>query len=106
MNMHYDKPKPMYTDLVSQLRDSHPELAYLHVDKPRLDGIETLEEMLKAGQLQRLHHVRLSDYEFSAGAVALEIPGLLRLVSPVLLLHSLIPECAHGSGKETRPVQS
>ncbi|KAJ7359102.1 hypothetical protein DFH08DRAFT_642095, partial [Mycena albidolilacea] len=32
-----------YTHLVTQLRDRYPELAYLHVVKPRVDGSETLD---------------------------------------------------------------
>ncbi|KAJ6581851.1 FMN-linked oxidoreductase [Mycena capillaripes] len=42
-DMHFDHPKPTYTHLVTQLRDHYPELAYLHVVEPRVDGTETLE---------------------------------------------------------------
>ncbi|KAJ6541606.1 NADH:flavin oxidoreductase/NADH oxidase [Mycena capillaripes] len=35
-------PKPTYTYLVTQLRDRYPELAYLHVVEPRVNGSDTL----------------------------------------------------------------
>ncbi|KAF7347195.1 putative inactive dehydrogenase EasA [Mycena venus] len=35
-------PKPTYTHLVTQLRNRFPELAYLHVVEPRVDGAETV----------------------------------------------------------------
>jgi NADPH2 dehydrogenase len=42
-DMHFDHPKPTYTHLVTQLCDRYPELAYLHVVEPRVDGSETLD---------------------------------------------------------------
>jgi NADPH2 dehydrogenase len=41
--MQFDHPKPTYTHLVTELRDRYPELAYLHVVEPRVDGSETVE---------------------------------------------------------------
>ncbi|KAJ7359110.1 hypothetical protein DFH08DRAFT_845068 [Mycena albidolilacea] len=48
LDMHFDHPKPTYTHLVTQLRDRYPELAYLHVVEPRVDGSETLD-VIKEG---------------------------------------------------------
>lgn len=31
-------PKPTFAHLVTQLRERHPDLAYLHVVEPRVDG--------------------------------------------------------------------
>ncbi|KAJ7439987.1 NADH:flavin oxidoreductase/NADH oxidase [Mycena latifolia] len=42
-DMHVEDPKPMYTHLVTELRDRYPELAYLHVIEPRVDGNMTVE---------------------------------------------------------------
>ncbi|KAJ6520563.1 hypothetical protein C8R45DRAFT_64209 [Mycena sanguinolenta] len=36
-------PKPTYTSLVTQLRDRFPDLAYLHVVEPRVDGSQTVD---------------------------------------------------------------
>ncbi|KAJ7239766.1 putative NADPH2 dehydrogenase chain OYE2 [Mycena haematopus] len=36
-------PRPTYTSLVTQLRDRFPDLAYLHVVEPRVDGSETVD---------------------------------------------------------------
>ncbi|KAJ7439985.1 NADH:flavin oxidoreductase/NADH oxidase [Mycena latifolia] len=41
--MRFDNPKPTFAHLVTQLRERYPELAYLHVVEPRVDGIETLD---------------------------------------------------------------
>ncbi|KAJ6581839.1 NADH:flavin oxidoreductase/NADH oxidase [Mycena capillaripes] len=37
-DMHFDHPKPTFSYLVTQLRDRYPELVYLHVVEPRVDG--------------------------------------------------------------------
>jgi NADPH2 dehydrogenase len=42
-DMHFDNPKPTYAHLVTELRDRYPDLAYLHVVEPRVDGSETLD---------------------------------------------------------------
>ncbi|KAJ7696775.1 hypothetical protein B0H17DRAFT_1130793 [Mycena rosella] len=42
-DMYFADPKPTYSHLVTQLRDRSPELAYLHVVEPRVDGAETVE---------------------------------------------------------------
>ncbi|KAJ7656276.1 hypothetical protein DFH06DRAFT_1473537 [Mycena polygramma] len=43
-DMHFDRPrKPTFVYLVTELRDRYPELAYLHVIEPRVDGVETLK---------------------------------------------------------------
>lgn len=34
-------PKPTFSYLVSQLRDRHPKLAYIHLVEPRVDGSVT-----------------------------------------------------------------
>ncbi|KAJ7610083.1 FMN-linked oxidoreductase [Roridomyces roridus] len=49
-DMHFDAEgtKPMYTHLVTELRDRYPDLAYLHVVEPRVDGSATVE--IKEGQ--------------------------------------------------------
>ncbi|KAJ7508384.1 hypothetical protein B0H11DRAFT_25140 [Mycena galericulata] len=39
----HDHPKPTFAYLVTQIRDSHSELAYLHVVEPRVDGGEIME---------------------------------------------------------------
>lgn len=31
-------PKPTFSHLVTQLRENHPNLAYLHIVEPRVDG--------------------------------------------------------------------
>ncbi|KAF7325328.1 hypothetical protein MVEN_02633500 [Mycena venus] len=41
-DLYFEHPKPTYAYLVSQLRHRYPELAYLHVVKPRADGSETV----------------------------------------------------------------
>ncbi|KAJ7696759.1 hypothetical protein B0H17DRAFT_1158567 [Mycena rosella] len=40
-DMYFADPKPTYSHLVTQLRDRYPELAYLHVVEPRVDGVDT-----------------------------------------------------------------
>ncbi|KAJ7287123.1 hypothetical protein C8J57DRAFT_1446042 [Mycena rebaudengoi] len=47
MHFKFDDPKPTYTYLVTQLRERYPDLAYLHVVEPRVNGAETVE--VKAG---------------------------------------------------------
>ncbi|KAJ7439956.1 NADH:flavin oxidoreductase/NADH oxidase [Mycena latifolia] len=42
-DMHFDKPKPTYAHLVTQLRERYPDFAYLHIVEPRADGAETVE---------------------------------------------------------------
>nr|GAT52914.1 predicted protein [Mycena chlorophos] len=37
-DMHFDNPKPTYTYLVTELRNRFPELAYLHIIEPRVNG--------------------------------------------------------------------
>ncbi|KAJ7216436.1 hypothetical protein GGX14DRAFT_441507 [Mycena pura] len=41
--MHFDNPKPTYARLVTELRDRYPDLSYLHVVEPRVDGVETVD---------------------------------------------------------------
>ncbi|KAJ6508828.1 hypothetical protein C8R45DRAFT_968895 [Mycena sanguinolenta] len=41
-------PRPTYTSLITQLRDRFPDLAYLHVVEPRVDGSQTVDT-IKAG---------------------------------------------------------
>ncbi|KAJ7146484.1 putative NADPH2 dehydrogenase chain OYE2 [Mycena epipterygia] len=36
-DMQFDDPKPTYTYLITELRERHPDLAYLHVVEPRAD---------------------------------------------------------------------
>ncbi|KAJ7603623.1 NADH:flavin oxidoreductase/NADH oxidase [Mycena polygramma] len=43
LDMHFDNPKPTYAHLATQLRERYPDLAYLHVVEPRVDGGETVE---------------------------------------------------------------
>ncbi|KAJ7649851.1 NADH:flavin oxidoreductase/NADH oxidase [Roridomyces roridus] len=43
LDMHFDDPKPTYTHLVTELRDRYPDLAYLHVVEPRVDGSTTVD---------------------------------------------------------------
>ncbi|KAJ7894525.1 hypothetical protein B0H13DRAFT_1624810 [Mycena leptocephala] len=47
LDMHFDNPKPTYAHLVTELRDRYPDLAYLHVVEPRVDGAETLDVVKK-----------------------------------------------------------
>ncbi|KAJ7293870.1 hypothetical protein C8J57DRAFT_1444943 [Mycena rebaudengoi] len=47
MHFKFDDPKPTYTYFVTQLRERYPDLAYLHVVEPRVNGAETVE--VKAG---------------------------------------------------------
>ncbi|KAJ7610084.1 hypothetical protein FB45DRAFT_844679 [Roridomyces roridus] len=48
-DMHFaEGPKPTYRHLVTELRDRYPDLAYLHVVEPRVDGSATVE--IKEGQ--------------------------------------------------------
>ncbi|KAJ7266871.1 FMN-linked oxidoreductase [Mycena haematopus] len=42
-DMYFEHPKPTYAHFVTQLRDRYPELAYLHVVEPRVDGKVTVE---------------------------------------------------------------
>ncbi|KAJ6495328.1 hypothetical protein C8R45DRAFT_1052826 [Mycena sanguinolenta] len=42
-DMYFEHPKPTYTHLVTQFRDRFPELAYLHVVEPRVDGGQTVD---------------------------------------------------------------
>ncbi|KAJ6495325.1 FMN-linked oxidoreductase [Mycena sanguinolenta] len=42
-DMYFEHPKPTYAHFVTQLRDRYPELAYLHVVEPRVDGLETVD---------------------------------------------------------------
>ncbi|KAJ7683135.1 NADH:flavin oxidoreductase/NADH oxidase [Mycena rosella] len=42
-DMYFADPKPTYSHLVTQLRDRYPELAYLHVVEPRVDGVDTVK---------------------------------------------------------------
>ncbi|KAJ7639557.1 NADH:flavin oxidoreductase/NADH oxidase [Roridomyces roridus] len=44
-DMYFGDPKPTYTHLVTELRDRYPDLAYLHVVEPRVDGITTVESV-------------------------------------------------------------
>jgi NADPH2 dehydrogenase len=46
-DMRFDDPKLTYTYLVSELHDRYPELAYLHVVEPRVDGSQTVEVPLR-----------------------------------------------------------
>ncbi|KAJ7146456.1 hypothetical protein C8R44DRAFT_837130 [Mycena epipterygia] len=39
----FDDPKPTYAHLVTQLRERYPDLAYVHVVEPRVDGAETVD---------------------------------------------------------------
>ncbi|KAJ7646470.1 hypothetical protein FB45DRAFT_1051163 [Roridomyces roridus] len=41
LDIHFDDPKPTDTHLVTELRDRYPDLAYLHVVEPRVDGSTT-----------------------------------------------------------------
>ncbi|KAJ7639472.1 hypothetical protein FB45DRAFT_905697 [Roridomyces roridus] len=43
LDMHFDEPKPTYAHLVTELRDRFPDLAYLSVVEPRVDGIITVD---------------------------------------------------------------
>ncbi|KAJ7132263.1 NADH:flavin oxidoreductase/NADH oxidase [Mycena epipterygia] len=45
LDMQFDDPKPTYAHLFTQLRERHPDLAYVHVVEPRADGIETVAEV-------------------------------------------------------------
>ncbi|KAI0051176.1 NADH:flavin oxidoreductase/NADH oxidase [Auriscalpium vulgare] len=38
-DMGMDDPVPTYSTLVQRVRDTHPDLSYLHVVEPRIDGI-------------------------------------------------------------------
>lgn len=38
-----DDPIPLYTYLVTRIRESHPDLAYLHVTEPRVVSLEYRE---------------------------------------------------------------
>ncbi|KAG7097486.1 hypothetical protein E1B28_004828 [Marasmius oreades] len=38
-------PKPTYSYLVSQIKNSHPTFAYIHVVDPRVDGVENVEDV-------------------------------------------------------------
>ncbi|KAJ7223737.1 hypothetical protein B0H12DRAFT_1213090 [Mycena haematopus] len=42
-DMYFENPKPTYAHFVTQLRDRYPELAYLHVVEPRVDGGQTVD---------------------------------------------------------------
>ncbi|KAJ7447179.1 NADH:flavin oxidoreductase/NADH oxidase [Mycena latifolia] len=42
-DMHMDDPKATFAYVVTQLRERHSELAYLHVVEPRADGDQTVE---------------------------------------------------------------
>lgn len=41
-------PEPMYTHMVTYLRDNVPDLAYLHLTEPRVTGGNTLEYLPKS----------------------------------------------------------
>ncbi|KAF7347192.1 putative inactive dehydrogenase EasA [Mycena venus] len=43
-DMHFADPRPTYAYLFTQLRDRFPDLAYVHVVEPRVDGDQTLSE--------------------------------------------------------------
>ncbi|KAJ7146474.1 NADH:flavin oxidoreductase/NADH oxidase [Mycena epipterygia] len=43
LDMQFDNPKPTYAHLVTQLRERHPDLAYVHAVEPRVDGTETVD---------------------------------------------------------------
>ncbi|KAF9266161.1 FMN-linked oxidoreductase [Marasmius fiardii PR-910] len=38
-------PKPTYSYLVRQIKESHPTFAYIHVVDPRVDGVENIEDV-------------------------------------------------------------
>lgn len=38
-------PKPTYSYLVSQIKESHPTFSYIHLVDPRVDGIENVEDI-------------------------------------------------------------
>ena len=39
--MHMKDPKPTFGYLVSQIKEQHPDLAYIHLVEPRVDGATT-----------------------------------------------------------------
>ncbi|KAI0055992.1 FMN-linked oxidoreductase [Artomyces pyxidatus] len=41
--MRMPDPIPTYTELVTRMRGAHPDLAYLHVVEPRIQGLDTRE---------------------------------------------------------------
>ncbi|KAJ7146477.1 hypothetical protein C8R44DRAFT_600641 [Mycena epipterygia] len=43
LDMQFDNPKPTYAHLFTQLRERHPDLAYVHAVEPRVDGSETVD---------------------------------------------------------------
>ncbi|KAJ7146465.1 hypothetical protein C8R44DRAFT_757559 [Mycena epipterygia] len=43
MHFKFDDPKPTYAHLVTQLRERYPDLAYVHLVEPRVDGAETVD---------------------------------------------------------------
>ncbi|KAF7347193.1 putative inactive dehydrogenase EasA [Mycena venus] len=45
LDMHFADPRPTYAYLFTQLRDRFPDLAYVHVVEPRVDGNQTLSEV-------------------------------------------------------------
>ncbi|KII91975.1 hypothetical protein PLICRDRAFT_154167 [Plicaturopsis crispa FD-325 SS-3] len=49
-DMGMDDPKPTFAYLVQRLHDEYPDLAYIHVIEPRVDGLVTREHGAPAGQ--------------------------------------------------------
>jgi len=43
LDMRMADPKPTYAHLVTELRARHPDLAYLHVVEPRVDGLHDVD---------------------------------------------------------------
>ncbi|KIY67817.1 FMN-linked oxidoreductase [Cylindrobasidium torrendii FP15055 ss-10] len=39
-DMRMEDPKPTFAHLVSQIKERHPDFAYIHVVEPRVDGVE------------------------------------------------------------------
>ncbi|KIY64420.1 NADH:flavin oxidoreductase/NADH oxidase [Cylindrobasidium torrendii FP15055 ss-10] len=44
-DMRMEDPKPTFTYLVTQIREKHPNFAYLHVIEPRANGMDVLESV-------------------------------------------------------------
>ncbi|KAJ7439995.1 hypothetical protein FB451DRAFT_1301277 [Mycena latifolia] len=90
-DMHMNDPEPTFAYVVTQLRERHPELAYLHVVEPRADGDQTVE--IKRGPLQRF---RAGLHAIAAFAVAERKGDLIGFARPYIANPDLPYRLLHG----------
>ncbi|KAJ6490754.1 NADH:flavin oxidoreductase/NADH oxidase [Mycena vitilis] len=103
-DMHLDNPKPTYAHFATQLRDRFPELAYLHVVEPRVDGNETLKVIKEGSSNDFIRDIWGSRRLISAGgytretalATAEEKGDLIAFARPYLANPDLPYRLLHG----------